>query len=593
MKTLSILFALALILLTNPARVLSDTTFVSGQIVSQNWNAAGSPYVITGNIQIAGLSIDPGVNILVAGNFEIEVQGVIEAIGTHLSPILFSAKAGVSSWKGIRFQNSYPGSFLKHCIIEKANSSGIRIINSAPVINSCTIRSNQAISSVYGGGVYISTSFADTIRIVDCLIENNFATAYGGGIYISSAPGSVNIERCQLINNEAFSSSGGNAFAYGGAIFANGNSSIKNCRIMNNTTDAREGGIGVTAYSFGAGIYVGAGTTNVYNSILSNNTATASGSTDRRGAGIMSNGGITNIVNSTIVNNNIDGLHRSNGNVTVKNSIIYFNNSNGTQAIGTHTITYSDVQGGYSGVGNIDFNPSLDSNLKITLTSLCRNAGNDSIVYNDACFPPSFSGVRNDMGAHGGPGACAWNDMNIKVRLTALMEGMYNPATNLMSRHQVQRLILRSASSPYTFIDAAAETIATNGISGEFIFNASPTGTYYLVAKNFNNVETWSKSGGENLVRNNSVYNYNFTSSIAQAYGSNLIQKGTKYCIYSADVNQDGYVDGTDLVQVDNDASYGVTSYSSSDINGDYFVDGSDMLIVDNNSIRFVGIIRP
>lgn len=600
-----VLSAVILISFLNVNRAFSDTTFVSGQIIGQNWNVSGSPYVVTGNIQIAGLSIDPGVYILFAGNFEIEVQGVIEAIGTEQSPILFSPKAGVSSWKGIRFQNSYPGSFLKHCIIEKANNSGVRIINSLPVITCCTIRSNQATAPSYGGGVYISIASSDSIKLVECLFEQNLADetsqndSRGGALYVNS--GNVEIKRCQFLNNRSYSTRNENyvsTYSYGGAVFINSaNVSIYNCRFIQNMVQTNVGGGGTSSHAHGGGIYMGAGNLSIINSILSKNTSSCSGSNNNsfypNGAGIMAAGGQTKIINSTITSSNVEGLNRSAGTVTVTNSIIYFNNGNSTQAVGTHTITYSDVQGGYSGVGNIDYNPSLDSNQKIALTSLCRNAGNDSIVYNDACFPPSYSGVRNDMGAHGGPGACEWNDMKIKVKITALMEGMFNPVSNLMSNQQVQRLILRSAAPPYKIIEAAVANITTSGISGEFLFNASPTGIYYLVAKNFNCIETWSKSGGESLVRNNSVYNYNFTSSISQAYGNNLILSGTKYCFFSGDVNQDGFVDASDLAGVENDATVGADGYVQTDLNGDFFVDSSDLSIVENNSFGSVSMQRP
>ncbi len=102
-----------------------------------------------------------------------------------------------------------------------------------------------------------------------------------------------------------------------------------------------------------------------------------------------------------------------------------------------------------------------------------------------------------------------------------------------------------------------------------------------------------SKAGGESLVRGSSVYNYDYTSALTQAFGNNLKLKGTRYCIYSADVNQDGIVDGSDEALIDNDASNFATGYVVTDLNGDFIVDGSDYLIVDNNSSSFVVVIRP
>jgi hypothetical protein len=69
-------------------------------------------------------------------------------------------------------------------------------------------------------------------------------------------------------------------------------------------------------------------------------------------------GGITTITNCTIIANT--GLGISNSNTTVINSIIYYNNT-GTDAVQIEsnavTVTYSDVQNGWQGEGNIDAIP--------------------------------------------------------------------------------------------------------------------------------------------------------------------------------------------------------------------------------------------
>jgi hypothetical protein len=93
----------------------------------------------------------------------------------------------------------------------------------------------------------------------------------------------------------------------------------------------------------------------------------------------------------------------------VTNSIIYWNAAQ--QIAGSANVTYSDVQGGYAGTGNINCNPLLHpARLWITFPSCCIDAGNSDPAYNDTCFCGEFSlgTVRNDMGAHGGPGACQW-----------------------------------------------------------------------------------------------------------------------------------------------------------------------------------------
>ena len=130
--------------------------------------------------------------------------------------------------------------------------------------------------------------------------------------------------------------------------------------------------------------------------------------------------------------------------------------------------------------------------------------------------------------------------------------------------------------------------------SGLFKFTSTHTGLYYLVVKHFNCIETWSKAGGEYLIDDGQTYTYDFTSSVSQAYGNNLKPKGTKYCIFSGDVNQSGFIDGSDQQLLDNDSyKYTTGLRLPSDLNGDNIVDASDLQIEENNSYLFVGVISP
>jgi len=181
----------------------------------------------------------------------------------------------------------------------------------------------------------------------------------------------------------------------------------------------------------------------------------------------------------------------------------------------------------------------------------------------------------------------------INVNLKVIVEGLYNPLLNQLNRRDTVTLYLRDGTSPYRMRDSARAVIDSISFSGLYTFFETPSGTYYLVVRHFNSIETWSKSGGELLEADSSIYNYDFTTTISQAYGNNLNLIGGKYCVYSADVNQDGIVDGSDGALVDNDAFNFVTGYVVTDLNGDGIVDGSDYLITDNNSAAFIGVIRP
>lgn len=86
---------------------------------------------------------------------------------------------------------------------------------------------------------------------------------------------------------------------------------------------------------------------------------------------------------------------------------------------------------------------------------------------------------------------------------------------------------------------------------------------------------------------------YDFTNAVTQSYGNNLIHKGTRYCIYSGDINQDGTVDASDLSSAENAASQGLSGYVNSDVTGDDYVDAEDLSIVENNASGGVNAVIP
>jgi hypothetical protein len=124
------------------------------------------------------------------------------------------------------------------------------------------------------------------------------------------------------------------------------------------------------------------------------------------------------IENNTIVNNTATygsgGLrHDYAVSVSIKNNIIWGNLP--AQIYITNcfpSISYCDIQGGWSGTGNIDVNPQFITNsYYLSSTSLCIDAGDTSVSYNDPEDPshlgfalwPALGTLRNDMGVFGGP----------------------------------------------------------------------------------------------------------------------------------------------------------------------------------------------
>lgn len=459
-------------------------TDVSGTIVNQTWTSNNSPYRVVGNILVAGLTIKPGVTVLFTNNYAFEVAGKLSARGTPTAPIVFMGTNG--GWQGIYFNNSSPGSVLACCTISNSVNSGIRIVNSNPTIKRCSIVSNSSGSSIYGGGIYASVA-SGNLTVADTLIANNKANinpaanpynaSYGGGVYAAMNTNSLQMSGCTVTNNQA-NANYGYGWAYGGGIFVSGNASLNwcvisgnsckaktqynvtggaawgggvfasggqialnNCLLKNNTSSSPDTGTG-DEYAYGGGLYISSGSVRMTNCIVQGNIVSAPSGI--AGGGICVSGGLydhtgacagggasLNAVNCTIAYNNIEGLAIAGGSAaTILNSIAYFNASGGAQiagvncnGMGTADVTYSDVQGGFAGVGNINFNPIFFStdDLIIVPGSSCANAGSTNAIYKDLLFPPSLPGSRNDMGAHGGPGAGArmqidtWPQIEVSV----------------------------------------------------------------------------------------------------------------------------------------------------------------------------------
>ncbi|MDI6788435.1 MAG: right-handed parallel beta-helix repeat-containing protein, partial [Planctomycetota bacterium] len=311
-------------------------TVVSG-IISENitWTLANSPYIVVGSVLIDSgvtLTIEPGVQVLIASAKSMQVNGTLVARGTTSNKITFT-RYSTTEWNYLMFadssidaavdgsNNNYiSGSVLEHCIIEYGggatidNIGAIMANNAHPFINYCTIRYNKArgisaynlsaairitnntINNTTGTGVYTNGgtvtisnnnitnntgsgiyAYNSTVTISNNNITNNTAS-YGGGI--CTEHGTITISNNIITNNTA-SQSGGGIYAYYGTI------TISNNNITNNT--ASNGG-GIYAYYYS--------TVSISNNIITNNTA-SSGS----GGGIYTTYGTATISNNTISRN--------------------------------------------------------------------------------------------------------------------------------------------------------------------------------------------------------------------------------------------------------------------------------------------------
>jgi len=86
---------------------------------------------------------------------------------------------------------------------------------------------------------------------------------------------------------------------------------------------------------------------------------------------------------------------------------------------------------------------------------------------------------------------------------------------------------------------------------------------------------------------------YDFSTGIAQAFGSNMKDVSGVAVAFAGEATQDCGIDSSDMIAVDNDNAAFASGYLVTDINGDGGVDSSDMILVDNNNAAFIGCVLP
>jgi len=281
----------------------------------------------------------------------------------------FSANSSISGGGGMHNRGSSPT--VTNCTFTGNTAGlggGIDNNGSSPTVTTCIFSGNTASS---GGG--ISSSFS-SLEVANSTFSENTVANNGGGIFDRNGS--------PIITNSTFSE---NTADNGGGLYSENSSPVvTNTTFTGNTTADKGGGIfseststvvknstfsGNTAIQ-GGGMYNNFNSpTLITNSIFSGNMASS-------GGGMLNNFNPPTVMNCTFSGNTANsggGILNIDSSPNITNCIFWGNGSEIADFLSSSpTVTFSIVQGGYVGTGNLDQDP-----LFITAVPAAPSAGGD------------------------------------------------------------------------------------------------------------------------------------------------------------------------------------------------------------------------
>ena len=352
---------------------------------------------------------------------------------------------------GIHSYSSSPT--VSRCTISQntavEHGGGIRASYSNPTLSGCTISENSAPK--LGGGLYCTYS---TVTLTNCTISRNYAE-HGGGINCSWSS-DLTLSGCTVSDNSATDNGGtGGGVSNTDPIRGTARDSetrYYDCTFTGNA--AEEGGavscvdvasgctfIGNSAY-FGGAIG-GWGTPMITNCVFRSNEAWLGGA-------IYSNDLDPTITNCTF-RDNFAGTGgalygQGDGDRTLTNCVLRGDTPDEIYVTsGSPVVTYSNVDGGWSGTGNIDADPlfAFAEDAHLTLGSPCIDSGTNApaggLPANDLDGTARPLDGDGDMTATADMGACEFDADTPRIVLerSAIVfsgtEGGANPADQILS----------------------------------------------------------------------------------------------------------------------------------------------------------------
>ena len=275
-----------------------------------------------------------------------------------------------------------------------AGGAGVLVESSSP-----TIRGNRIVgntTNLLGGGIIVY-GFSSP-RIADNLIADNVA-GDGGWIYAQVENTRVFVHRNTIEGNVADGGFGAGVFSWNGAIELVGNEIVGNSgaesggglfiRFSGDTPHLVEANEirGNSATEDGGGIWLdNGGAIVLVNNLIAENAASAGAGLYVRGTGAM----INCTVSGNLASSEGGGLYygAGGGGLVIANSILRGNLAPSAPEVvypeGVDSITWSNVGGGWPGVGNIDADPRFvapaSGDFSLGGDSPCIDAGDNGLV---------------------------------------------------------------------------------------------------------------------------------------------------------------------------------------------------------------------
>lgn len=288
------------------------------------------------------------------------------------------------------------------------SGGGMYNINNSPTLTNVTFSGNSASG---GGGI---CNYNSSPALTNVIFSGNRAGDGGGMLNYKSSP---------ALNNVTFSEN--SAWSKGGGV-TNSESSptLTNVTFSKNLSSYEGGGMyndkssptlaSVTFSGNSGSGYGGCDGGGMYN-YCSNPTLTNvsfSNNSSNRGGGMENWYSSPTLTNVTFSGNSVKyyggGMYNYSSSPVLTNCILWGNSGAQIAAYeessSIPTVTYSDIQGGFPGNGNIDADPLFEGpdNLRLQFGSPCINMGSNdaATVTTDLDGNPRIVGVNVDMGAY-------------------------------------------------------------------------------------------------------------------------------------------------------------------------------------------------